>query len=187
MASFIAHATAGAIIGRTRQASWFELPILIGFCWAPDIDYLFPVLFDQHPTVRWTHSFAAVLVLWATLVAAVQLIPPLRGTHLAISCLLAGLSHLLLDYLVGGQHGDPLLWPVSTQSFSTPVGLLPAAGRIDLQNIYLWRNLLIEIGIFGPILWSVWHMGAKRPRASSLAVAAAVFIPFVLWGISLAR
>lgn len=187
MSSFIAHAAVGVIIGRTRQASWFEIPILIGFCWAPDVDYLFPLLFDQHPTVRWTHSFAAVLVLWATLLAVIRLFPSLRGTPLAISCLLAGLAHLLLDCLVGGPHGDPLLWPVSTQSFSAPVGLLPAAGRIDPHNIYLWRNLLIEAGIFGPILWGVWHMGAERPRTSSLAVAAAVFIPFVIWGISLTR
>jgi hypothetical protein len=47
----------------------------------------------------------------------------------------------------------PLLWPFSSAAFAAPAGILPSAGGVRLSNYYLYRNLVIEIGILAPTLY----------------------------------
>ncbi len=66
--------------------------------------------------------------------------------------ILAGLSHLLLDLLTGVLP-LALLYPY-LKVFRLPFGLLPSAGKIQLTNYLFYRNILIELGIFAPLLIS---------------------------------
>ncbi len=68
----------------------------------------------------------------------------------AFQVILAALSHLVLDLLVGVTP-LPLLFPLSKIPFKLPWGILPSAGKIALNNYYFYRNLLLEMGVLLPI------------------------------------
>jgi inner membrane protein len=122
---------------------------------APDIDYLVPALGSPaHQGNRITHSIAFSLILPLFSVGALYFVKCLKSQRrlLSICAVLAGLSHLVLDFLVGVTP-LPLLWPLGSGAFSSPVGILPSAGRIQLSNYYLYRNVLIEIGVLAPICY----------------------------------
>lgn len=157
MSSLIAHLAAGATAYACRRSTASpvpDVPVLLA-CLAlavlPDLDYLLWWAMRIAVEPRITHSlgFAAGSALLAWLL--------LRGWRtarprsLALTLLAAAVSHEALDFLVG-VHPSPWLWPVDAQPFRSPLGLLPSAGRLDLGNPYLWRNLLIEMGVLGPAM-----------------------------------
>lgn len=159
---------------------------------APDIDYLIPALNSRaHHGIRITHSIAFSLVL--PLCTAVTLCLTSRGVRklkpLVVCAALAGSSHLLLDFLVGVTP-LPLLWPFSAAVFSSPAGILPSAGRVQLTNYYFYRNLLIETGILAPTLYLArgLYCGTigvqNRARIILLLMIAGCFIA---WSLSLSR
>jgi membrane-bound metal-dependent hydrolase YbcI (DUF457 family) len=128
---------------------------LIVLASAPDVDYLIPALNSRaHHGLRITHSVALSLVL--PLCTAVILCFASRDGRkfksLSVCAALAGLSHLVLDFLVGVTP-LPLLWPFSAATFASPAGILPSAGGVQLSNYYFYRNLAIEMGILAPILY----------------------------------
>ena len=103
--------------------------------------------------------------------------------------LLASVSHPLLDLLVGA-HGLPLLWPFTDRQVALPFGLLPSAGRLALDNYYLWRNLLIELGVLVPLfgLLAVIARGtAPRMLARSAAFIFSLWLVMLAWSVSLQR
>lgn len=156
MSSFVGHALAGATIHYSRQRSsgpparW-GLLLLIALAVAPDLDYLLLWLWglDFHPRI--SHSLVCCLLLSMVLWLSCE---PLRRRDLhppgLVAMSLATCFHLVLDLAVG-IHGLPLLWPLPLAEISSPLALLPSAGRLRVDNFYLWRNLLIEMGVLLPI------------------------------------
>lgn len=168
MSSFVGHALAGATIHFSGQQSsdpsaHWGLLLLIVLAVAPDLDYLALWLWglDFHP--RFSHSLACCLLLSGAVWLGCRPLPH-RGLHppslLAMS--LATCSHLILDLAVG-VHGLPLLWPLPLAEISAPLALLPSAGRLRIDNFYLWRNLLIETGVLVPIYALCLALARRMP------------------------
>jgi membrane-bound metal-dependent hydrolase YbcI (DUF457 family) len=159
---------------------------------APDIDYLVPALGSPvHRGSRITHSIAFSLILPLLSVGVLYLVRGLKSQRglMSICAVLAGLSHLVLDFLVGVTP-LPLLWPLDPSAFSSPVGILPSAGRIQLSNYYLYRNVLIEVGVLAPLCYVArgLYLGesGSRHRARML-ILLLVAGCFVAWSVSLSR
>ncbi|MEO1354046.1 MAG: metal-dependent hydrolase [Cyanobacteria bacterium J06635_15] len=164
----------------------------------PDIDYLINALRPRvnGQTFRMTHSLVGalllplvtLLVLWT--LAKLRHTPSHRSLRAAGSQLvLAGLSHLGLD-LMTGVSSLPLLFPFNNTLFKLPFGLLPSAGRIQLDNFFLYRNLLIELGVLIPIAVSLF-IGFKsvRTKPTLFAIVASLLVSscFMTWAFSLSR
>jgi membrane-bound metal-dependent hydrolase YbcI (DUF457 family) len=198
VSSFVGHALAPAILyaatepGRIpRRALW---PLaLVAMAWAPDVDYLLRALIlPGDPPIRVTHSILGSLVVPAVVVAILAM-RGVRGTTLRLRAMQAagaGLSHVLLDLLVGVTPAA-LLWPFSSATVRLAGGILPSAGRLSLGNPYLYRNLLIEIGVLLPILGMAILLRAEpKSRARRLIAVAglgAVSICFMLLSAGLRR
>lgn len=172
------------------RAVW--LVWLVVLASAPDIDYIVPALGSPaHHGSRITHSIAFSLILPLFSVGALYFLKGLKSQRglLSVCAVLAGLSHLVLDFLVGVTP-LPLLWPLSSAAFSSPVGILPSAGRIQLSNYYLYRNALIEVGILAPLCYVArgLYLGEsgirRRARMLILLLVAGCF---VAWSVSLSR
>ncbi len=168
MSSFIGHSLASLTIYLTtteiqlnRQPQLVKhnllwLMWLVVIASAPDIDYLIPnlILQDAGHRIRTTHSFIGVSIVPACTILALWLSGD-RGKDFRLHAgqsILAGLSHLLLDLLTGVLP-LALLYPY-LKVFRLSFGLLPSAGKIQLTNYLFYRNILIELGIFVPLLIS---------------------------------
>jgi hypothetical protein len=197
LSSFVGHSLAalGVYSLGEKPSSPFVRALWLGWLLvvasAPDLDYVIPALRStHHDGLRITHSPAFVLILPALTVAVLAL-GRVRGRTLlsrAGQAALAGLSHLLLDLLVGVTPA-PLLWPMSAAEFRLPFGILPSAGRPEVLNPLFYRNLLIELGVLAPLGASAWlaraNGGASR-RGLALAALVTSFL-FALWALSLDR
>jgi inner membrane protein len=199
MSSFLGHSLAAyslfSLDRRERPSALWRvvwLAWLVVLASAPDIDYLIPALASPaHQGSRITHSIAFSLILPLFSIGVLYFVKGLKSQRklLSICAVLAGLSHLVLDFLVGVTP-LPLLWPLDSAAFSSPVGILPSAGRIQLSNYYLYRNVLIEVGILAPIFYvarglylgeiSTWD----RAKVLILLLVAGCF---VAWSVSLSR
>jgi membrane-bound metal-dependent hydrolase YbcI (DUF457 family) len=194
MSSFIGHSLTGTAISlqaentpRKRLFWWGWLVVLASF---PDVEYGLLWLFGVNFHLRFTHSivFCSFLPL-LTCVYLRWIVLHEAFLPLIIQACAAAYSHLVLDVLVG-VYPLPLFWPLTTKLFVLPFGILPSAGKLAFTNIYLYRNALIELGILIPfygliLIRKVPISAAKRKLLILLLVA--VLIPFVMWGISLAR
>jgi membrane-bound metal-dependent hydrolase YbcI (DUF457 family) len=172
------------------RAVW--LGWLVVLASAPDIDYLVPALASPaHQGSRITHSIALSTALPLLSVGVLYSVKGLKSQRrlLSVCAVLAGLSHLVLDFLVGVTP-LPLLWPLDSAAFASPVGVLPSAGRIQLSNYYLYRNVLIEVGVLAPVccvargLYLGDISNRDRTRVLILLLVAGCF---VAWSVSLSR
>ncbi|HEX2202699.1 MAG TPA: metal-dependent hydrolase [Longimicrobium sp.] len=199
MSSFVGHALAPLIAYRATEPegappsrSWPLVLVALGL--APDVDYLLGglILPGARP-VRVTHSLLGSLVLPAAVVLAGMLARRWRRRRLALrggQAAAAGLSHVALDLLVGVTPAA-LLWPLSNTTFRLPGGVLPSAGRLDPGNPYLYRNLLLEMGVLLPLLGIVHLLRSNRSggrkRALAAGALAAVSLASLLLSASLSR
>jgi inner membrane protein len=103
--------------------------------------------------------------------------------------ILAGLSHLLLDLLTGVLP-LALLYPY-LKVFRLPFGLLPSAGKIQLTNYLFYRNILIELGIFVPLLissvFTIRDLTLFGKHRFIIIGGLLVSACFVIWASSLSR
>ena len=199
MSSFLGHSLAAyslfSLNRRERPSTLWRavwLAWLVVLASAPDIDYLVPALASPaHRGSRITHSIALSMALPLFSVGVLYFMKCLKSQRRLLSAcaVLAGLSHLVLDFLVGVTP-LPLLWPLVSTPFVSPVGILPSAGRIQLSNYYLYRNVLIEAGALAPIFYVArgLYLGesSTRNRARTL-ILLLVAGCFVLWSVSLSR
>lgn len=186
LASAVRHSTAHA------QPGWAWAVWLVALASTPDIDYLVPALSSRaHDGIRITHSVAFGLALPLCTAVALRLAhgEGRRLGALGACAALAGLSHLILDFLVG-VTALPLFWPLSAATFASPAGILPSAGAVRLSNYYFYRNLVIETGILAPTLYVArglyrGTLGVQNwARITALLVIAGCF---TAWSLSLSR
>ncbi|MDY6802505.1 MAG: hypothetical protein SXA11_01680 [Cyanobacteriota bacterium] len=52
-----------------------------------------------------------------------------------------------------GIAGFYLFWPFSSFKPKLPFGLLPSAGKLALDNYYLYANLVLEFGVLLPLFY----------------------------------
>lgn len=164
---------------------WAVLPfVFLAVC--PDVDYFAVWVFEYAATPRITHSLlfsiVATLLVWGAFRWTVSLQLP------RLALLAASISHPVLDLLVGA-HPVPLLWPLGV-AVSVPIGLLPSAGALALGNYYLWRNLIIELGVLLPVLALIVGLCRQVPTCQIRAWTLRLIVPwgaFAAWSISLAR
>ncbi len=191
MASFVGHSMTGMAIclyadkSPGKYPAWlFWLIILAIF---PDIDYGFIWLFGLKADIRVTHSIIFCSILPTFTMVYFKLLPSNeRDKKRWIHAFGAAYSHLILDLLTG-VSSLPLLWPFTGELFKLPFGILPSAGRIALTNRYFYRNLIIESGILLPVYSFILMKGAVRKRLLLLVLHVLIFIPFLVWGITLER
>jgi membrane-bound metal-dependent hydrolase YbcI (DUF457 family) len=199
MSSFLGHSLAAYSLFSLDQRKWpstrgraMWLGWLLVLASAPDIDYLIPTLGSPaHQGSRITHSIAFSLILPLSTVGVLYLVKGLKSKRrlLSMCAVLAGLSHLVLDLLVGVTP-LPLLWPLSSTAFSSPVGILPSAGRIQLSNYYLYRNVLIEVGVLVPIFYVARELflgGSSTLNRARTLILLLVAGCFMMWSASLSR
>ena len=193
MSSFIGHSLAGLTtyaIGHQLQVNqwnksisadsclaapkkishnWLWLLWLIAIASIPDIDYIIPIFKVQYldQTLRITHSFIGVLLIPGISILVMRLLGD-RDQEFktkSFQVVIVGLSHLFLDTLTG-VYPKPWLYPFSLETFKLPFGILPSAGRIDLTNYLLYRNLVIELGVLVPLsISSILSLSDPRKRA----------------------
>ena len=171
MSSFVGHSLVAWTIGATASyrrteistrrhygVGWLSWLIVVAL--APDLDYLLPFLHpSSHVGLRITHSLLACQLLpLLTLIylRCREASKPVLWTS-GVQLILAGLSHVGLDLLVG-VTALPLVWPLSDQVFKLPFGLLPSAGRLSLFNPYLYYNLAIELGVLIPLSGCCYYL-----------------------------
>ena len=208
MSSFVGHSLAAvtvyAISPRFPDTSRFHIGEFAWLSWLivvsclPDIDYGFKALrlHIDGETVRITHSFIGALLFPIFTVIAFWTLNKLTNKLAACSLLqmtiqlvVAGLSHLALD-LATGVSSLPLLYPFSNKLFKLPFGLLPSAGRLRLDNYFLYRNLFIELGVLIPLTISLILLLKHRlslPKLILLALSSCIAIGFMTWAFNLAR
>ncbi len=195
MASFVGHSVTGTVIylysdnSLSKNHTW--LFWLISMAIFPDIEYGFLWLFGTESDIRFTHSlvFCSILPAFTTVYFKLNLPNDDNNKRPGIQAFASAYSHLVLDLLVGVSP-FPLLWPFTDQLFKLPFGILPSAGRIALTNRYLYRNLIIELGILLPMYSFILIKGRMRKSKKYLLAALLyllVFIPFFIWGIILDR
>jgi membrane-bound metal-dependent hydrolase YbcI (DUF457 family) len=161
---------------------------------APDLDYVIPYLQSLRLSsgLRITHSIASCLVLpICTILVLIGFKVDRKSRRLySFQVLLVGVSHILMDLLVG-VYPLPLLWPFSSQVYRLPFGILPSAPALRIDNYYMYRNVFIEIGILVPLYTGLYL--AKRFTRSSWWQKAGIValgccaLAFMYWGYTLAR
>jgi inner membrane protein len=167
------------------SSRWAAVPF-VALAVGPDLDHFAVWFFDYAADPRFSHSLllavAAALFVKLTLAGSVTANLKLRWL------LAAGMSHPLLDLLVGA-HPVPLFWPLDG-GVSIPAGVLPSAGSLAFDNFYLWRNLLIEVGVLGPV-FAFLVAASGRLRFRGLAGWTLFVLPtwaaFLTWSIALGR
>ena len=199
MSSFFGHSLAAyslASATRHRQGhappGWIWAGWLVVLASAPDVDYLIPALNSRaHHGLRITHSVAFSLALPLCTAVAIRLARrDGRQLRALIACAaLAGLSHLILDFLVGVTP-LPLFWPLSAATFTSPAGILPSAGAVRPSNYYFYRNLVIEMGILAPSLYLArgLYCGALGVQhRARIIVLLVIAVCFTAWSLGLSR
>lgn len=191
MSSIVGHTATGIAVcvacsQRHQSLPWWSVLPFVVLAVCPDVDYFAVWLFGYAANPRVTHSLlfsiAATLLVWRALKRTTPLPFPLPAL------LAASVSHPVLDLLVGA-HPVPLLWPWGV-TVSVPIGLLPSAGSLSLGNFYLWRNLVIELGVLLPVLALIVGIRRHVPACHIRAWTLRLILPWAAlaaWSISLAR
>lgn len=159
---------------------------------APDLDYAVPALqASHHHGLRITHSILVSLLLPLTTGVWLMFrknkdVQRLSLRSHPLEAVFAGLSHLVMDLLVGVTP-LPLLWPLSSHPLKLPFGILPSAGRLQLGNSLLYQNLGIELGVLVPA--SIVFLLTVRGKGHPLVIAglSLMSLYFMVWAAQLAR
>ncbi len=195
MSSFIGHALIGsALFAREHKIDSPRALLLCffiaGLAVSPDVDYIIRWIFHYRIQPRYTHSIgyclAMALIAWAMKASVCRNLLAIIPTALLF---LAPFSHLLLDLMVG-VYPMPLFYPLTAKVIVMPFGVLPSAGKLQLTNYYLWRNLFIELGILMPIAVVIvprWRNAILQNSLPRQLIVFTLFLCFVLLGASLSR
>jgi hypothetical protein len=167
------------------SSRWAAVPF-VALAVGPDLDYFAVWFFDYAADPRFSHSL--LLAVGAALFVKLTLARSVTANLKLRWLLAAGMSHPLLDLLVGA-HPVPLFWPLDG-GVSIPAGVLPSAGSLAFGNFYLWRNLLIELGVLGPVFALLIAVSGRlrfRELAGWMLLVLPAWAAFLTWSIALGR
>lgn len=184
MATPVGHGLSGLLVhlvmGRDGpRHSAYPLLLAVAFAIAPDLDVIpgllrgKPALF--HQGISHSIGFAIAAGLAGAALFRIKG-EAARSGFLLASCAYA--SHLVLDLFGPDRrlpYGIPLFWPLSSETYLSPVELLPGmrhAATTDastlewMRGILDWYNLralAVEALIVGPlVLLALWFMRSRR-------------------------
>ncbi|MEL6927047.1 MAG: metal-dependent hydrolase [Cyanobacteria bacterium J06600_6] len=161
-----------------KQLIWLGCLIVIASI--PDLDYVAQSWnSSNNQGLRVTHSLVFSLIAPCLAIAVLRLLKSQRIWLRSCQATFAGLSHLVLDLLVGVTP-LPLLFPLIKIPFKLPFGILPSAGKIDLYNYYFYRNLGLEMGVLMPLFLITCLFGYDK------VLTAKNPLPFRFFGLMLA-
>lgn len=130
----------------------------------PDLDFLpglvvgDPATFHHGPS----HSLAFALLAGAI----VWILVRRNRWKWALTCGTAYASHLLLDTLTRDPSfpvGIQLFWPVSEAYIASPLRPLPRVLHgVSVINAHNFRVALVELLLFGGLLWGSLHFSSER-------------------------
>jgi len=192
MSSFVGHSIVGLSVSRlsgTKTQSWRWSLWLMFLAISPDINYIALWILGTQSIFEYSHSIGFVIILPILSILFLKYKREQNLVNKTLQLFIASFSHLLLDLLVG-VFPKPYLWPFDGEKLRLPFGILPSAGKLDLQNYYLYRNLLIELGILLPFIGIIYLFKKRRETdyfLVKLALLTLIWIPFLIWGISLYR
>ena len=133
-----------------------------GLAALPDADLLLPI---GHRTV--THSLGAVVALGLFMIIAAAVTGKVTR-RIALTCVAAYASHLLLDWLQADPtppYGLQLLWPISSTWFLSGWNVFRATDRRHfLELTTMKRNAVAvaqELVILGPLVAALWLVRVK--------------------------
>jgi inner membrane protein len=172
--------------------AWLGWLVFVGL--VPDVDYFVPVLYAlrSNEGLRITHSIVGCLLLpLLTVVVLSRLGPKKEALRLcSLQVCLVGLSHLIMDALVC-VWPLPVLYPFTSQVFKLPFGILPSAPSFQLSNYYMYRNLLIEVGVLLPLYTSIYLIRFSKWAVvwqySLILLLGICSLGFMYWAYTLAR
>lgn len=164
MSSSIGHSLIAISIQRATEPTDTKAKWVRSFWWTfclvvvanfPDVGKALRHVGSIYPA---THSLGFALILSMLLLPLVYRAVEGRERMVAIVQLFAAsLSHIVADFWVG-VNSYPLLWPFSNLPVCPPFGFLPSSPGISLFNLYLYRNLAIELAILLPLFYfSGWR------------------------------
>jgi membrane-bound metal-dependent hydrolase YbcI (DUF457 family) len=167
----LAHALVGASIGvtfapdrsPTGRRRGLLVGALLGVC--PDIDF---VLGSLH-VVRWswhhgaTHSIAFALIVGVIAARACGL----RGGRGTWACVLAALSHPLLDFVITESPGVALGWPVTSRRVKLGIDAVSYyhLTRASEGTLALVKLCAAELVLFGPLFALAVVASGRRPAS----------------------
>ena len=196
MSSFVGHSlTAVTLYAATRpkkpliqrEIGWFAWLIIVAN--VPDIDYVITSLSTTNHGIRLTFGSTLLLPLLTIVILLAREIGERQLKLFTLQITLAGLSHTILDGLVGVTF-LPFLWPLSSHQYRLPFGILPSAGTPSLTNYYFFHNLLIEMGVMLPLYYAILLRQKTIPSRQSKATMLALLLcsaGFMYWALTLAR
>ena len=156
----------------------------------PDIDYLFTSLQSTNNNgIRITHSIAVSLILPVITIIFLLFKNGRKDIKAsAIQVTIAGLSHIILDMMVGVTP-DPLFFPFSNTAIKLPIGILPSAGSLNIFNYYFYRNLIIELGILSPVCYLLLTLrnGRSEINKFKITILLTIFLCCLIWSLNLKR
>ena len=191
MSSFIGHSIIGLSVSRLskKSNSWKWSVWLMFLAFSPDINYIALWILGSQTILKHSHSIGFVLILPILSVLFLKYKKNRNLLNKSFQLFTASFSHLFLDLLVG-VFPKAYLWPFYSGKLTLPFGVLPSAGKLDWQNYYLYRNLLIELGILLPFI-AIIYLCLKRRETEYFLIKQflliSMWIPFLIWGISLYR
>jgi len=192
MSSFIGHSIVGLSVSRfsgkkSISRKWTAWLVFLAI--APDLIYIEIWTLGTQTIFKNSHSVGFAMILPILTVLFLKYREDANILRMSLLAFTASFSHLLLDLLVG-VFPKPYLWPFYSENIRLPFGILPSAGKLDLQNYYLYKNLLIELGILLP-LFAMIFLYVRRHQTKYLLIKVAflaiIWIPFLVWGSSLYR
>ena len=213
MSSFVGHSLAAVtvyvgteflIFPQAKSKSRSKLNNLLWIAWLivvasiPDLDYVIDAWnSSNNEGLRITHSILFSLIV-PCFTIAVLLVRQRDIWRRSTEVVLASLSHLWLDFLVGVTP-LPLLFPLIKTDYKLPFGILPSAAKIDLDNYYFYRNLQLEMGVLLPvfaivcllsiarIFWGEMHPAVKSSGIIAIALMVLCINHFLRQNLQLPR
>ena len=169
MSTPVGHLLAGAAIGaalggehRTwRVTAWCALAGA-----AADLDFIPGLLIGEPARFHHAQSHSLPFVLLAAAVAA--FLARKGRWRWALIVGLCYASHLALDYVTydgSAPYGIPILWPLTSKAFLSPITLLPHVQHTS-ASVFSFHNFMLmclEVGVLGPLLAWSW-LAARKPH-----------------------
>ncbi len=192
MSSLIGHSIIGLSVSRlskNKTSSWKWALWIMFLAIFSDINYIALWILGTQSIFIYSHSIGFVIILPILSILFLKYRGVQNLVSKSLQLFIAAFSHLLLDLLVG-VFPKAYLSPFYSGKLILPFGVLPSAGKLDLQNYYLYRNLLIELGILLPFIGIIYLLKKRRETEYFLikqSLLILIWIPFLIWGISLYR